>query len=133
MRLVITPMLVVVTVAACRTDGLDTKLSTELQQARLVVLDWPPHPDSTAPSTTKPPHTACALHLLDEVTGTRYQVSRTHRTRPDGGSDDPSTWPETGDYSVHRAGGRGNAGDARVRIECGTWKILGLVSARSDR
>lgn len=132
MRHLIASVVAIAAVAGCRSDGLDTKLSTELQQARLVVRDWPPHPDSTEPSTTKPPHTACALHLVDQATGTTYQVARTQKTKPEGGSDDPETWPELGDYSIHHPGGSGRAGDARVRIECGTWKILGIVSSKSD-
>ncbi len=119
-------------VAACRSDEVDTKLSTELQRVRLVVRDWPPLPGSAEPSTTKPPQTACALHLLDETTGTTYQIARSYKRKPAGGSDDPATWPEQGDYSVHRPGGPDRAGDARVRIECGTWKVLGIVSARAE-
>ncbi len=129
----IAPVVVLSAVAGCRSDGLDTKLSTELQRARLAVRDWPPLPGSKEPSTTKPPQTACALHLVDETTGTIYQVAQSRKAKPNGGSDDPTTWPEQGDYSVHRPGGDGRGGAALVRIECGTWKVLGIVSSPAPR
>jgi hypothetical protein len=129
----IAPFVVLGAVAGCRSDGLDTKLSTELQRVRLVVRDWPPLPGSKEPSATKSPNTACALHLVDETTATIYQIARSHKTKPDGGGNDPTTWPEQGDYSVHHPGDDGPGGDALVRIECGTWKVLGIVSSRATR
>lgn len=57
-------------------DGLDTKLSTELVNARFSVLEWPPPPGATRPPETQPAHTKCGLRLRDENTGTVYTLSQ---------------------------------------------------------
>lgn len=121
------PLLVV---ACGSTDGLDTKLSTELQRARFLVLLWPPDSGSSTPSATPPSHTKCALRLRDENTGTIYQLAQATKQEPADGRGNPADWPELGDYSVHRRESDGSGGSHRVRIDCGTWKPLGIVAAR---
>jgi hypothetical protein len=117
--------------AACgRSDGLDTKLSTELSNARFVVILWPPEIGSTTPSATQPAHTKCAMRLQDEKTGTFYVLSQSAKEEPPGGAGDSSTWPEHGDYTVQLEG-KSSGASHRVRIDCGTWKVLGMVPARS--
>jgi hypothetical protein len=115
-----------------RADGLDTKLSTELVNARFTVLEWPPPPGSTTPPETQPEYTKCGLRLRDGNTGTVYVLSRSTKQEPADGAGGPSTWPEQGDYSVHPSGAAvaPGGGTHLVRIECGPFKVLGLVEAK---
>ena len=117
---------------ACRPgDGLDTRLSSELADARFTVLEWPPPPGSTTPSATQPAHTKCGLRLRDENTGTSYFLNRSSKQEPANGAGDPSAWPEQGDYAAVPPGAALAPGSAThlVRIECGSFKVLGVVEA----
>lgn len=92
-------------------DGLDTKLSTELQHARIVVLVGPPSADTTMPKAGAKSDSKCALRLRDANTGTVYQLAQSTKRQPDGPPSDPAGWPEFGDYSVH-VNGRGQGAAA---------------------
>ena len=111
-------------------DGLDTKLSTELANARFVVTLWPPEEGSLTPSATQPAHTKCGMQLKDETTGTIYQLATSTKKMPPDGPPDPANWPEYGDYSIHKAEENSSGATHRVRIQCGSWKPLAVMTAR---
>lgn len=110
------------------------RLSTDLANASLEPVLWEPKPDSFAPADPDgPPPNACALRLRDRRTGFEYQLQRSHarriEARPSNGPKE-SQWYQEGEYlrifddePVGRA-------SSWVRIECGSWKVLGLVSSQ---
>ena len=118
---------------ACGTgDGLDTKLSTELQQARIVVLAGPPGADTTKSKAGAKSDSECALRLRDDNTGTIYQLAQSTKRQPRGAPTGPAVLPEYGDYSVH-PNGSGEGGSSRVRFDCSSLRPLGIVPARAGR
>ncbi len=133
MRIRYWPTIVLGAGLACSSgDGLDTKLSTELQHARVVVLVGPPSADTTKPKTGAKSDSKCALRLRDDNTGTVYQLAQSTKRQPDGAPSDPAGWPEYGDYSVHLNGG-GQGGSSRIRFDCASLQPLGVVSAPPGR
>ena len=114
--------------AACgRADELDSKLSTDLINARFVVILWPPELGSATPALSQPAHTKCAMRLKDQTTGKLYILAKSVKDEPKEGTGDPSSWSEHGDYVVIRPDENSSGASHRVRIECGTWKVLGIV------
>jgi hypothetical protein len=113
--------------AGCRGgEKVDTNLSTELVNARLGVVAWPPTIGSKVPSLTQPAHTKCGLLLRDERSGINYQLERSHKGEGAGAA---ASWFEYGDYAPLLPDA-GAPPSYWVRIECGTWKVIGLVSAK---
>jgi hypothetical protein len=110
------------------------RLSTDLANASLEPVLWEPKPDSFAPADPDgPPPNACALRLRDRRTDIEYQLQRHHarrvEARPSNGAEG-SQWHQVGDYLRifdHEPVGRASSW---VRIECGSWKVLGLVSSQ---
>ena len=117
--------------SAC-TSELDTKLSTELAQVRLTPFAWVDTSGKEVKSDTNPgTGSTCALRLRDTQTGKEYAIQRSHKidgAAPGSGSE-PTRATEYGDYLQYQPGTRPIHPTHLVRIECSTWKVLGIVRA----
>ena len=115
--------------SACRDHEV---LSTELATARMVPIVWDTSASATVSDSLKSPANACALRLRDARTGTEYQIQRQSalRTNPDAPAGTAAVWTQRGDYMKILAGSNKGQPSVYVRIECGTWKVEGLVPAK---
>jgi uncharacterized protein YfiM (DUF2279 family) len=115
--------------AGC-SNGVDSKLSTELSQAHLVPFAWVDSAGKEVRSTTNPrPDQVCALRLRDTKTGKEYAIqSSRYNVNPTAPADSQrGTWQ--GDYLPYLPGTTPGRASHRVRIECPTWRVLGVVPA----
>src|SRR3990170_761425 len=128
-RWVSAALLPVFGLSACRDHEV---LSTELANARMVPIVWDTSASAAARDSLNSPANACALRLRDSRTGTEYQIQRqsTLRTNPDASAGAAAVWTQRGDYMKILAGSNRGQPSVYVRIECGTWKVEGLVPAK---
>lgn len=94
--------------------------------ASFTPVEWAP-PPAAAPGTAQPER--CALVLRDERDGTRLQLMRSASTagRSQRGDTTVTTYGATGDYAIAPTGRYGAKPGQWLRVECGTWRGLGLV------
>jgi hypothetical protein len=118
--------------SACQERDL---LSTELANARMVPIVWDTSATAAASDSLQAPPNACALRLRDSLTGSEYQIQRRSatRTNPDAPAGTAPVWAQRGDYAKILPGPNKSRPSVYVRIECGTWKVEGLVPAKPPR
>lgn len=114
---------------ACRKQG---SPGSELTSARLIPVLWDTPDSSTATASNGPPPSTCALRLRDENTGTEYQLQRRHAswTNPDAPAGTAAIWAQKGDYMRILPDPPTGPPSSYVQVECGTWKVIGLVASR---
>ena len=96
------------------------------------VVEWPAAAAGTAPGTTgTTPGTRerCAAVLRDPRDDTRLLLMRSQSTTGSSQRGDTmvTTYTATGDYAVSPAGRYGVAPTQWLRVECGSWRGLGIV------
>ena len=117
--------------AACGGRDIDTKLSDELAKAHLRPVAWIDDSGRVVPDESKASarHT-CAIRLRDDASGLEFVLQRATAaeigTQTDSGP--PRHWH--GDYRRIEPNDPQGLASHWVRIQCGTWKVLGLVPRR---
>jgi hypothetical protein len=88
------------------------------------------NPPSTGTTAGDASRERCALMLRDDRDGTRLQLMRSQSTTGTSQHGDTTVtrYGATGDYAVSPSGKYGVAPTQWLRVECGTWRGLGIVA-----
>ncbi len=97
----------------------------------MVPIIWDTSESAQANDSLGRPASACALRIRDSLTGVDYQIRHEVSRRVDSATAAGSTpvWEQVGDYARIPTGPEHGLASSWVRVECGSWKVIGLVPA----
>ena len=119
-------------VAACSRGGSGRSAGPPGLPTSFTPIAWAPSAQSPTGAAPSGAAGECAIRLRDERTGAVLTLMRSElRTETSTRGDTVMTvYRSHGDYSVEPAGTYGVREGQRLRVECGTWKGIGVVPAQ---
>jgi hypothetical protein len=96
---------------------------------RFTPVEWVAQ-GAIAPSVTDPPRELCAQRLRDPRDGTELLLRRseTRSERTNEGGVTTAQYRAVGDYEVLTSGRYGLSSEQWLRVECGSWRPVAVVS-----